>query len=105
MRTILRDNYTPELGDYHEIIVRDEANNKVWLFDCDGVYSDITAGDTGPRRSSVVDVVDTPADLDTYDKSSLVVGDTVIVMNDSAGLDRVKTSIYRLNELKQFEKI
>ena len=105
MRTILRDNYTPELGDYHEIIVRDEANNKVWLFDCDGVYSDITAGDTGPRRSSVVDVVDTPADLDTYDKSSLVVGDTIIVMNEVTGLDRVKTSIYRLNELKQFEKI
>lgn len=45
MRTIIRDNYTPKPGDYHERIVRDEVNNKQWIFDCDGVITDIT--DTG----------------------------------------------------------
>jgi len=42
MRTILRDNYTPEIGDYHECLVVDEPEKKIWLFDCDGVYSDIS---------------------------------------------------------------
>lgn len=42
MRTIIRDNYEPQLGDYHEKIVRDEARGKQWLFDCDGVFTDIT---------------------------------------------------------------
>lgn len=42
MRTIIRDNYTPQLGQYHERIIIDSVNEKVWLFDCDGVFTDIT---------------------------------------------------------------
>lgn len=44
MRTIYRDNYTPQIGDYHERIIIDGAQEKQWLFDCDGVYTDITGG-------------------------------------------------------------
>lgn len=44
MRTIIRNNYGPHTGDYHERIIQDEAREKTWLFDCDGVYLDITAG-------------------------------------------------------------
>lgn len=42
MRTIIRDNYTPELGQYHERIIIDPVKEKTWLFDCDGVFLDIT---------------------------------------------------------------
>lgn len=42
MRTIHRNNYDPRLGDYHERIIIDDAREKRWLFDCDGVYNDIT---------------------------------------------------------------
>ena len=42
MRTIIRDNYTPQLGQYHERIIIDSVNEKVWLFDCDGVFTNIT---------------------------------------------------------------
>ena len=42
MRTILRDNYTPEMGAYHEVLIIDEARHKKYLFDCDGVFTDIT---------------------------------------------------------------
>lgn len=42
MRTILRDNYTPEMGAYHETLVIDETRHKKYLFDCDGVFTDIT---------------------------------------------------------------
>ena len=42
MRTIIRDNYDPTPNEYHETIVVDEAREKRWLFDCDGVYHDIT---------------------------------------------------------------
>lgn len=38
MRTIIRDNYDPQLGDYHERIIIDEARERRWLFDCDGVF-------------------------------------------------------------------
>lgn len=42
MHTIIRDNYDPKLGEYHETILIDEARRKTWLFDCDGVFTDIT---------------------------------------------------------------
>lgn len=42
MRTIIRDDYTPELGQYHERIIIDPVREKTWLFDCDGVFLDIT---------------------------------------------------------------
>lgn len=45
MRTIIRNDYTPELGDYHERIVIDETKGKQWLFDCDGVFTDIAGSD------------------------------------------------------------
>lgn len=45
MRTIIRNDYTPEPGDYHERIVIDETRGKQWLFDCDGVFTDITGSD------------------------------------------------------------
>ena len=49
MRTIIRDNYTPKNGDYHEKILIDEAQNKTWIFDCDGVFTPI------PTPVNVVD--------------------------------------------------
>lgn len=42
MRTIIRNNYDPHIGDYHSRIVHDEVRNKIWLFDCDGVYLDMS---------------------------------------------------------------
>ncbi len=44
MRIIYRDNYTPQIGDYHERIIIDGAQGKQWLFDCDGVYTDMAGG-------------------------------------------------------------
>lgn len=41
MRTIYRDNYTPQLGDYHDRLIIDGAQDKKWLFDCDGVYTEM----------------------------------------------------------------
>ena len=42
MRNITRNNYTPHIGDYHNMIVHDEALGKIWLFDCDGVFLDMS---------------------------------------------------------------
>lgn len=42
MRTIIRDNYTPQPGDYHDMYVFDEAKGKSWRFDCDGVFYETT---------------------------------------------------------------
>lgn len=42
MRTIIRDNYEPRPGDYHDRIVHDTVNNRIWLFDCDGVYLNVS---------------------------------------------------------------
>lgn len=43
MRTIIRNNYTPKTGDYHDKIVHDEELGKLYLFDCDGVWTDVSA--------------------------------------------------------------
>lgn len=42
MRNITRSNYTPKIGDYHNMIVHDPVLGKIWLFDCDGVYLDMS---------------------------------------------------------------
>lgn len=44
MHTIIRDNYDPQLNEYHEMIIVDPTRRKTWLFDCDGVFLDITRG-------------------------------------------------------------
>lgn len=42
MRNITRSNYDPKTGDYHNMIVHDPVRGKIWLFDCDGVYLDMS---------------------------------------------------------------
>lgn len=42
MRNITRSNYDPHIGDYHNVIVHDPVRGKIWLFDCDGVYLDMS---------------------------------------------------------------
>lgn len=115
MRTIIRDNYTPKNGDYHEVILIDEAQNEKWIFDCDGVFTPLGSGeqinvvnsfgdsttdaisqkfftDTTyelrdeieeiKNNPDVVDIVDTYADLQNYDTSSLSDRDIVRVLTD-----------------------
>lgn len=67
MRTIIRDNYDPTPNEYHETIVVDEAREKRWLFDCDGVYHDITK----------VNVVSERGDSEEYAASQKWVTDEV----------------------------
>ena len=52
MRTIIRDNYDPIPNEYHETIVVDEARKKRWLFDCDGIFHDITKVDVVSERGN-----------------------------------------------------
>ena len=52
MRTIIRDNYDPIPNEYHETIVVDEARKKRWLFDCDGIFQDITKVDVVSERGN-----------------------------------------------------
>lgn len=42
MRNITRNNYDPHIGDYHNVIVHDTVRGKIWLFDCDGVFLDMS---------------------------------------------------------------
>lgn len=42
MRNITRSNYDPHIGDYHNVIVHDPVRGKIWLFDCDGVFLDMS---------------------------------------------------------------
>ena len=45
MRNITRSNYTPHIGDYHNMVVHDPVLGKIWLFDCDGVFLDMSKTD------------------------------------------------------------
>lgn len=56
MRTIIRNNYDPKTSDYHETLVIDDEREKKYLFDCDGVFTDITS----PK------VVSEPGDSEDY---------------------------------------
>lgn len=84
MRTIIRDNYTPKAGDYHEKIVRDEVNNKQWIFDCDGVFTDIT--DT----TSDIEVVNELGPSTTAVTSQKLVTDNVGILQQE--IDQLKNS-------------
>lgn len=53
MKTVIRNSYTPQIGDYCETIVVDRESGFKYLFDCDGVYT----------RSSIGEIIE---DLDGY---------------------------------------
>lgn len=39
MRTVVRNSYTPKVGDYCNMIVIDEYTGALYIFDCDGIYT------------------------------------------------------------------
>lgn len=41
MKTVIRNSYTPKIGDYCETIVVDRETNNAYIFDCDGVFTPI----------------------------------------------------------------
>lgn len=65
MRNITRSNYTPHTGDYHNMIVHDPVFGKIWLFDCDGVFLDMS--------KTNVTVVDEYGDSQDYAASQRLV--------------------------------
>ena len=46
MRTVIRNSYTPKVGDYCNKIVIDEYTGAKYIFDCDGVYTKFSADGT-----------------------------------------------------------
>lgn len=117
MRTIIRDNYTPQLGQYHERIVIDSVNEKVWLFDCDGVFTDITRviveNEYGEHENHAIsqkfftdevqkiakDLDDETAariaadeDLDERKQDKLTAGDGIVLENNVISADLVQST-------------
>ena len=41
MKTVIRNSYTPKIGDYCETIVVDKETENAYIFDCDGVFTPI----------------------------------------------------------------
>lgn len=39
MKTVIRNNYSPKIGDYCETIVVDKETESAYIFDCDGVFT------------------------------------------------------------------
>ena len=39
MKTVLRNSYSPKIGDYCETIVVDKETENAYIFDCDGVFT------------------------------------------------------------------
>ena len=46
MRTVIRNSYTPKVGDYCNKIVIDEDTGAKYIFDCDGVYTKLSEDGT-----------------------------------------------------------
>ena len=44
MRTVVRNSYTPKVGDYCNKIVIDEYTGAKYIFDCDGIYTEMSGG-------------------------------------------------------------
>lgn len=43
MKTVIRNSYSPKIGDYCDTIVQDREQSKLYIFDEDGVWTDFTA--------------------------------------------------------------
>lgn len=41
MKTVIRNNYSPKIGDYCETIVVDKETESAYIFDCDGVFTEM----------------------------------------------------------------
>lgn len=100
--------YPPKIGQYHNVILSYEANDAIYLYSSDGMPVKVTANiaaamqaiaqETADREHAdavlqqeiediknspdVVDIVDTYADLQSYDTSSLGDKDIIRVLQD-----------------------
>ena len=75
MRSIIRSKYEPVTGDYHDKIVYDPVWGKIWLFDCDGTFLDMS-------KTNVI-VVNEAGDSDTYAISQQFVTNAISDLNTS----------------------
>lgn len=57
MKTVLRNSYSPKVGDYCETIVVDLEKQIKYIFDCDGVFTPISGGLTEDVQKAIDDAV------------------------------------------------
>lgn len=77
MNIVIRNMYTPKTKDYCNTIVVDNRQNKRWIFDCNGVFVDISGGSGG---AGVVDVLlngDTVVDADRVAELTLYTNEQI----------------------------
>lgn len=78
MKTVIRNSYTPKLGDYCETIVVDRENERAFIFDQDGVFTEmpqpIDVEDILRRAAEYTDSVVAPINekLDTIEEGAQV---------------------------------
>lgn len=73
MKTVIRNSYTPQIGDYCDTVVVDRESGIKYIFDCDGVFTEwsrgktITSLDDYREKYKDTDVFSTGGTLDAID--------------------------------------
>lgn len=53
MNIVIRNNYDPKVKDYCNSLLVDNTQNRRWIFDCNGIFVDVSGG----HEDSVLDVI------------------------------------------------
>lgn len=77
MKTVIRNSYTPKLGDYCETIVVDKETGTAYIFDEDGVFTELDQTDVEAILARAAEYTDSRVDpleekLDTIEEGAQV---------------------------------
>lgn len=107
MKTVLRNSYTPRIGDYCETIVVDLEKKVKYLFDCDGVFTPVSGGLTPEVEEAIAKAVGDEAtlreaaDQEIWTEIELIEmsSDVVDIVGTYADLESYDTSKLKNNDI------
>lgn len=107
MKTVIRNSYTPSIGNYCDTLVVDLEKKSKYFFDCDGVWTDVSAGLTEEVQEAINSAVAGEAtdrenaDKEIWDEIELIEmsSDVVDIVGSYAELQQYDTSKLSNNDI------
>lgn len=91
MKTVIRNNYSPKIGDYCETIVVDKETESAYIFDCDGVFTEM------PQPVDVEDILRRAAEY--TDEAVAPINEKLETIEEGAQVNKIEHVLKNGTEL------
>jgi hypothetical protein len=91
MKTVIRNSYTPKIGDYCETIVVDKETENAYIFDCDGIFTQM------PQPVDVEDILRRAAEY--TDETVAPINEKLDTIEEGAQVNKIEHILENGTEL------